>query len=257
MNAQCGCACMARCCSRACGCDDKPRVSASVLGVRGSITHVAAGPGSDTAASLAVAASVESYALDGTTHGSMMFALGGGSAGLEGALAGTIDVGYRIDVTPKHGPFGRIGFDGRLQGNDLLFFSLLELPRLTLGWQYLDGKTVLEGGARGGAIITGRYKPGEEGRRSLSRSLEWGGFVAAQHDFLRLDLSAMRIEARGTLNETPVLVARAQVCGLASRVGVCLDATMLKGDADMGPAAGGIREATSTFVGLTFGVAAW
>lgn len=253
----CGCACAQRCCSRACGCDDKPKVSLSVVGLRGSLTRVAAGPASDTAIGAAFAGTVDTYALDGTTHGSMYFALGGGEAGFEGALAGTIDLGYRIDVARTHGPFGRIGFDGRIQGNDLLFFSLLELPRITLGWQYLEGKTVFEAGLRGGPIITGRYKPGDEGRRSLSRSLEWGGFVAMQYDFLRLDVSAMRIEARQTLNGEPVDIGRAQLCGVGGKLGVCVDGMLFRGDADMGAAAGGVRSATSSYLGLTIGVAGW
>lgn len=187
----------------------------------------------------------------------MQFALGGGEAGFDGALAGTIDVGHRIDVAKTHGPFGRIGFDGRIQGNDLLFFSHLEIPRLTIGYQYLDGKTVLEAGLRGGPIITGRYKPGAEGRRSLSRALEWGGFLAAQYDLVRFDVSFMRAEARQTLNETPVNVGQAKLCLIGSKFGGCFDGMFFRGDADMGPAAGGIRTTTSMFLGVTIGVVDW
>ena len=112
--------------------------------------------------------------------------LGGGQGGFEGALAGTLDLGYRVPVAEDHGPFGRIGIDGRLQGNDLLYFSMLELPRLTLGWQYLKGKTVLEAGARGGAILAGLYDPGR-GRAPQAERLRVG----------RLRLGAGRLPARG------------------------------------------------------------
>jgi len=227
------------------------------MGLRGSLTSVSAGATSGTAVGAAFAGTIDTYALDGTTHGSLQFALGGGEAGFEGALGGTIDVGYRIDVAPTHGPFGRIGFDGRLQGNDLLYLSMLELPRVTLGWQYLEGRTVMEIGLRGGPIITGRYKMADEGRRSLSRSLEWGGFVAAQVDFVRLDVSAMRIEARQTLNGEPVDLGRAALCGVGGKFGVCLEGMLLRGDADMGAAAGGVRSTTSSFVGLTIGAVGW
>jgi hypothetical protein len=231
-------------------------VSLSVTGLRVAATHVSTGTVNDTAIGVGLAGAAETYALDGTTHGSGYFMLGGGQAGFEGALAGTIDIGYRLPVTEEHGPFGRIGFDGRLQGNDLLYFSLLELPRVTLGWQYLKDKTVIEGGARGGAILAGLYDPAEDGRRKLN-GFEWGGFVAGQIDFLRVDVSAMRIEARKTLNGTPVDVGRAQLCGVAGKAGICLDGMFFRGDADMRAKEGGIHSTTSQYLGLTIGIAGW
>jgi hypothetical protein len=227
-----------------------------VSGVRASLTSVSTGTIKDSAVGVALAGAVDTYALDGTTHGAMYFVLGGGEAGFEGALAGTIDVGYRLPVAEDHGPFGRIGFDGRLQGNDLLYFSILELPRVTLGYQYLKAKNVVEIGGRGGAVLAGLYDPGEDGRRKLN-GFEWGAFVSAQVDFLRLDVSAMRIEARKTLNGTPVDVGRASFCGVGGKVGVCVDGMLFHGDADMRANDGGIHSTTSTYLGLTVGVAGW
>ena len=223
-----------------------------MTGIRFAVTHVNAGPVNDTTIGVGFAGAAETYALDGTTHGSGYFMLGGGQGGFEGALASSVDVGYRVPVSEAHGPFGRIGIDGRLQGNDLLYFSMLELPRLSLGWQYLKGKTVLEGGARGGAILTGLYDPGEAGRRKLS-GFEWGGFVSGQIDFLRADLSFMRIETPKTLNGTPVDVARGQICGVGGKLGVCLDGMFFRGDAEMRAEASAIRSTTSQYVGLTIG----
>jgi hypothetical protein len=231
-------------------------VSLSVTGVRFAVTHVKAGPVNDTTLGVGFAGAAETYALDGTAHASSSFMLGGGQGGFEGALAGTIDIGYRVPVAEDHGPFGRIGFDGRLQGNDLLYFSLLELPRLTLGWQYLRGKTVLEAGARGGAILAGLYDPAEAGRRKLS-GFEWGGFVSAQLDFVRADASFMRIETPHTLNGTPVDVGRAQLCAVGGKFGACLDGALFRGDAEMRAEASAIRTTSSEYVGLTVGVAGW
>lgn len=205
---------------------------------------------------VAFAGQVDTYALDGASHGSMQFVLGGGQAGFEGMLAGVIDFGYRIDVTEKQGPFGRAAFDGRLQGNDRLYYSALELPRLTAGWQFLSGKTVLEIGARGGPILTGRFNPGDTGKRSISGSLEYGAFVSAQVDFLRFDATAMRIDARKTGNGSPVDIGRANLCAVAGKVGVCADFMVLRGDVNMG-AALGTREALATYGGVTLGVASW
>src|SRR5690606_18269391 len=112
-----GCTCKARCCWHARGSCREPDVSLSVAGVRPSLTRVSADGGSSSDVGVGFAGAVDSYALDGTTHGAMQFVLGGGQAGFEGLLAGVIDLGYRIDVTEKQGPFGRAGFDGRIQGN--------------------------------------------------------------------------------------------------------------------------------------------
>lgn len=227
-----------------------------MTGVRAAMTRVNAGPVKESTLGVGFAGSADTYALDGTTHGSGYFMLGGGEGGFEGALAGTIDIGYWHVIDDVHGPFGRIGFDGRLQGNDLLYFSILELPRLTLGYQYLKNKTVIEGGARGGAVLVGLYDPGEAGRRALN-GFEWGGFVAMQVDFLRIDASAMRIEARNTLNGTPVDVGRGQICVVGGKVGGCLDAMLFRGDAEMRAENSAIRHATAQYLGLTLGVAGW
>ena len=215
----------------------------SVTGARVAVTRVDTGTVKDSTLGIGFAGSADAYALDGTTHGSSYFMLGGGEGGFEGALAGTIDIGYWHAFDDVHGPFVRIGFDGRLQGNDLLYFSMLELPRLTLGYQYLKNKTVIEGGARGGAVLAGLYDPGEAGRRALN-GFEWGGFVAAQFDFVRVDASAMRIEAKNTLNGTPVDVGRAQLCIVGGKVGGCLDAMLFRGDAEMRAENSAIRAGT-------------
>jgi hypothetical protein len=244
------------CCTSSCNCRT-PSVSLSVTGVRASMTRIATPGATSSSLGLAVAGGVESYALDGTTHGALQFALGGGEAGFEGMLAGQVDLGYRIDVTDNQGPFGRAGFDGRMQGNDKLYFSSLELPRLTLGWQYLSGRMVVEAGARGGPILAGRYNPGDEGYRRLSGSLEYGGFASVQLDFVRVDLTAMRIDARNTGNGRPVDVGRGSLCALAGKVGICADIMVLRGEADMGPNAGGIQTAMSSYAGITLGVASF
>jgi hypothetical protein len=253
------CSCDARCCRSHRGCHD-PSVSLSVAGVRPSITHVSAGGTSANDLGVAVAGRVDSYALDGTTHAAGQFVLGGGQAGFEGLLAGVIDIGYRLDVTEKQGPFTRAGFDGRIQGNDDIYFSALELPRMTLGWQYLSGKTVLEIGGRGGPMLSGRFNPAG-GYRSTSGSWEYGGFAAAQVEFLRLEATALRIDARKTGDHSPVDVGRGLLCGVAGRLGVCGDFMLLRGTADMGatvtPGVVNNQHAVASYMGVTVGFASW
>ncbi len=242
--------------SSSCSCR-KPSLSLSVTGLRGSFTRVSsATAGTSDALGLGFAGGVDTYALDGTTHGSLHWVLGGGQAGFEGKLAGEIDFGYRIDVTEQTGPFGRAGFDGRMQGNDQLYFSALELPRLQLGWQYLGGKTLVEAGARGGAVLVGRYNPHDEGRRALS-GFEYGAFATAQIDWLRMEGTVYGIDSRKTLNGRAVDVGRASICAVAGKVGICGDWMFLRGDADLGPNAGGVQTAMSTYAGVSIGVASW
>jgi hypothetical protein len=143
-----------------------------------------------------------------------------------------------------------------MQGNDKLYFSTLELPKLALGWQYLDNKTLVEAGARGGAVLAGRYNPGDEGVRRLS-GIEYGAFATMQFDFLRVEGTAYRIDTRSTGNGRPVDVGRASICAVAGKVGICGDTMFLRGEADLGPNAGGIQTAMSTYAGVSLGVASW
>jgi hypothetical protein len=244
--------------SNDCGCDSHPSVRLSVTGLRFSATRIATSAGQSTNNyGLGFAGGVDTYALDGGARGSMSWILGGGDAGFEGMLAGTVDVGYRLDVTERTGPFGRAGFDGRMQGNDRLYFSTLELPRLTLGWQYLDGKTAIEAGIRGGPILAGRYNPGDEGYRRLSGSFEYGAFASATVSILKMEATVMRIDAKDTGTRRPVDVARGSFCAIAGKVGICGDVMAIRGDADMGPNGGGVQVAHAGYAGVSVGVASW
>jgi hypothetical protein len=237
----------------------EPSLDLSVVGIRPSLTRVSVAGQASSDVGLGFAGKMDSYALNGTTHSSMQFALGGGQAGFEGMLAGVIDFGYRLDVSEKQGPFGRIGFDGRIQGNDAFYFSALELPRMTLGWQFLSGRTVLEIGARGGPILTGRFNPGD-GVRSTTGAWEYGGFASAQVEFLRFEGTAIRIDARKTGNHAPVDVGRGALCavtaGSARGLGICADFMVIRGDANV-RSAGGFTEALATYAGVTVGGASW
>lgn len=253
------CQCRTTCCYRgdSCACHN-PSLRLSVVGIRPTLTRISsAGTGLGTTNDFGVgfAGSIDSYALDGASHGQMQFMLGGGQAGFEGMLAGVIELGYRLDVSEKQGPFARAAFDGRMQGNDRLYFSALELPRLTLGWQFLSGRTVLELGARGGPILTGRFNPGDSGVRNISGSIEYGAFASAQVEFLKFEATAMRIDARKTGNFTPVDLGRGSVCAIAGKVGICGDFTIFRGDARF--PIYGHQEALATYAGVTVGVASW
>jgi hypothetical protein len=249
------CSCDSGCCDRLHRRCKKPSLSLSVFGVRPALTNVSAGGTTTHDAGVGFAGKVDSYALDGATHGGMEFALGGGQAGFDGTLAGVVDIGYRLDVTKEQGPFARAAFDGRLQGNDAFYYSALELPRMSLGWQFLSGHTVVELGGRSGPILTGRFNPGG-GVRSTTGSWEYGAFLAGQVEFIRLEATAMRIDARHTGTHTPVDVGRGALCAIAGPIGICGDFSVMRGDALMSPTLG-YQEALATYTGVTVGAASW
>jgi hypothetical protein len=170
-----------------------------------------------------------------TLHAITHFGLGGGTGGVEGSLGGFIFAGLRAPVGDHHGPFARIGIGGELLGNRKLYFSRLELPMAEAGWQYLNDRTVLELGARGGAILAGRYNTGHAANRELNASFEWGGYAAAHSSFGRLDVSLSRIEARDATPNTPVHVLRGVACVfVADTVGICADGSYFSGDVLIG-----------------------
>lgn len=251
------CTCDTKCCGGWRHRCTEPSVSLSVIGVRPAFTNLSTDTRSSREIGVGFAGAVDSYALSGKSHGSMQWMLGGGQAGFEGQLAGVVEFGHRIDVTEHQGPFGRIGFDGRLQGNDAFYYSALELPRLTAGWQFATKRTVLELGARGGPILTGRFNPGD-GVRSTTGSWEFGGIAAAQVEFLRIEATAFRMDGRNTGDHTPVDVGRGTFCAVMGRLGICGDFMALSGTANMGtPAAVNMQDALVTYMGVTLGASRW
>lgn len=228
-----------------------------VMGVRPSLTHLAeSGAPAKTDAGVAFAGAVDSYAANGAAHVGFDWVLGGGQAGFDYRIGGIFDVGHRFRVTKNQGPFVRAGFDGQLQGNRDFYFSALELPRGMVGYQYAVGTSLLEAGVRGGPILGGRFNPGEDGYRSLSGSLEMGGFLSARGEHVKLDATGMVVDAWHTGDHRPVDVGRGDLCGLLGNWAICADVALMRGDAafDHG---GGTHEAVATYAGLTFGTASW
>ena len=178
---------------------EKPWEKSSVMGIRGAVTHTSGAETDGTYGGLMAQVASDQYKTEGllAVHGAMNLALGGGTAGLEGSLGGSVTGGVRLPVGEHHGPVARIGLGAELTGNNRFYFSRIRLPVAEVSYQYLRDRTVLELGMRGGAIITGRDNTGHRTRRELGDgSLEWGPYLAAHSRFGRVDLSFTRIEAR-------------------------------------------------------------
>jgi hypothetical protein len=158
--------------------------------------------------------------------------IGGGSSTrgsqFQGTLAMALLGGYRFPVGRYHGPFVRGGIDLRFSGNDMIYHSLLELPRADVGWQFLKGrKTQAEIAATAGLGMTGRHDLGN-GERKLDVSFANG----ATASFL---IGPVRFLG-GWTHVTPQGVGGgvdwvdAAMCGTAKSLVLCARAAWLWGD---------------------------
>ncbi len=178
-------------------------------------------------------------------------AIGGGGAGFEGTLLGSLAGGFRIPVGDRQGPVFRAGALGYLRGNDAFYASLLELPEVDIGYQYLRGATVLELGITSGAVLVGRERVGEAETRLLGAGLELGGYAAVHVPWVRLGVKAMRLPTKDGI-DAPVRVAEGTLCVLATPFAICTDARVAVTDAITLPGAAP-SEVRSLYGGLAFG----
>jgi len=182
-----------------------------------------------------------------STHGAHFFAIGGGSAGFDGGLGALLTFGPRIPVAPNHGPFIRVGGRGYLQGNGALYSSLLELPRGELGWQYIRGWTVLEAGASYGAVLTGRFRPGDADAAFLGSGFAAGGYAALQLSALRAGVVSERVPRKdfGHLDLTDAFL-----CVIGSPLALCGDVSWSRGDVTRD---GAVQSIAAWYGGVTLG----
>jgi hypothetical protein len=234
-----------------------------IAGVRGSLTLLNGSDRDRTEIGATFTVAGEHYYTEGlwTHRGNLQLALGGGTAGLEGALGGGGAFGVRLPVAEHHGPIARIGTKGELIGNSHWYFSQIALPEGEVGYQYSEGRTLFEVGGRAAAIVTGRYNTGNVTRRELGGgTAAFTGYLAAHLPFGRLDVSYEHIGAGDNFPGGPVHVLRGWLCGyLVQHVAVCADGMFIDGQAshpDFGPAPGLAPIPTrvdSFFGGITIG----
>jgi hypothetical protein len=187
-----------------------------------------------------------------SAHGSHRLGIGGGGAGFEGALQGGLAGGFRIPFGERHGPVFRAGAFGYLRGNDAFYASLLELPQVQIGYQYLRGATVFELGATSGAVLTGRFRAGEAETRVLGAGLEVGAYAAVHIPWFRIGISGMRLPGNDRLS-SPVHTAEGTACVIAAPFAICGDARLSITDAIV-VASAPATEVRSLYGGLAFGL---
>ena len=187
-------------------------------------------------------------------HGTHRLALGGGSAGLEGTLLGGLTGGFKIPVAERHGPVFRAGAFGYMRGNDAFYASLLELPRIEVGYQLLAPTVVVEIGISSGAVLTGRSRIGDTYARHLGSGLEVGAYASARVPWFRVALSALRLPSGDEIG-TPARALEGTLCALAAPMAICADSRIAVAD-QLAYGANVVSEATSSYTGLTVGLTA-
>jgi hypothetical protein len=223
-----------------------------VFGLRGSAVDTYGAPASQ-GSGLMVSGEGQEFVRRGmfSSKDSHRFAIGGGGAGFEGTLQGGLAGGFRIPFGESHGPVFRAGVFGYLRGNDAFYASLLDLPQVQVGYQYLRRATVIELGVTSGAVLTGRFRAGEAETRRLGAGLEVGAYAALHVPYFRLAFNAMRLPASDALS-SPVRTAEGTLCAIATPVAICFDGRAQEADAFVWPGIAA-SEVRSLYAGLTFG----
>ncbi len=223
-----------------------------VFGIRGSAATVR-GVDATEGSGLMVSSEGEEFVRRGVfvAHDMHRLAIGGGGAGFEGTLQGAIAGGFRLPVGVRHGPVIRAGVLGYVRGNDAFYASLIDLPQVQLGYQYLHGRTLIELGGTTGAVLAGRLRAGEAETRRLGAGLEVGAYTALQIPWFRLGMSAMRLPTNDALS-APVRTAEGTLCAIATPFVICVDARASVTEAVTATSAAPV-EVRSLYAGLAFG----
>jgi hypothetical protein len=223
----------------------------TILGVRITLTQVDHGSGVEHG--FLTAYSTELYTtLDHVTgHFALAGAIGGGSAGNEGGIGGTLDFGMRANVTPTSGPFVRIALDGSILGNDALYLSMFEPAQGRVGYQLLDGDTLLEGGVIAGYLPVGRFDAAA-GTRDLSDTAEVGLYGAVHLRPFRADARFAHLPADASAPRTAVNLLRVALCSYPRPLALCADLLYVHADALFGMH--GARTTSAVYSGFTLGL---
>lgn len=178
--------------------------------------------------------------------------IGGGRAGFEGGLGIDFAGGLRTSFTDGSAGFLRLGARGWLMGNHYLYSSLLEVPQIQLGWQWLQRGQVVELAGRTGPVLVGRFNSGDDAFRKLGDAFEVGGHAAVHLEPAHLELGYTRVYA--TSPGGAVDMIQGSVCGQALLLAICVDGRYFRGDERLGGVPSAFGPAEAFYGGLTIGI---
>lgn len=176
--------------------------------------------------------------------------IGGGALGFEGGIGGDLATGVRAPFGRYHGPVLRLGLRGHLLGNDKLYTSMLEIPQVQIGYQFLRNDEAFEIAGRAGAVLIGRFNTGDDAERKLGKSMEVGGHMGLHFDPVHLEIEHAHVLLQRDLGD--VDLASAQLCSDAWVLQLCVDARVGRGDAVV-PGIGALPGPVTSYYG-GFGV---
>lgn len=223
----------------------------TATGVHGGLTEVRGGDrdAQNGAFGLAMTHVGFGYERPATIRAVNTLSLAGGAHGIEGGFGNAVAGGVRAPFGRHHGLVVRGGGEGSFFGNKYLWNSLLELPQLQLGYQWLVPASVADLAMKGGYVLLGRHNTGDGAVRDLGGALEWGGIGNVHMGPVDLRASYARIYPRH--GGSPVDLLEGVFCGNAEGIVLCTDVRYEQGDVRV-PGAG-LRDAKVSYVGMTVG----
>ena len=230
---------------------DAPATDISVGGVSASITQAHGGDRDAQAVAYGLASSHIGFGYESpfTVRALNTGWFGAGTHGIQGGISNAFSGGPRLNLGKDQGVFLRFGIEGAFFGNQYLWDSLLELPQLQLGWQWLVPHQVIDFAAKGGYILWGRHNTGDSAMRELDASLEAGGQAALHLGPADLHAGYTHAFIRG--GGRPIDMFDGNFCSIVKRLAICTSVRYEFGD-EVVPS-GELRFARVSFVGLTVG----
>jgi len=225
------------------------------LGLTATTTAAVGGDATESLGSLSVSSRRAGYAYDRGLDVRVVNAIDLGAGDHHGTVAfhGGIAIeaagGYRFRATETQGPFVRAGIEALVGGDSLLYQSLLELPQVQLGYQYLAGVSLLEIAARSGFAILGRSNTGEHASRTLDQGIDVGAMATAKVGPMLAAGEWSHFVARG--DGAPVDWLAVSLCGIARPVAVCTEVRAVVEDVTLPSSVATSSRVTE--VGLTVG----
>jgi hypothetical protein len=186
--------------------------------------------------------------IGGTVHDGVFAFHGGTHLELSG--------GYRFHLSDTSGPFMRAGLDALIGGDPLVYQSLLELPQVHVGYQYLAGSNLFEVAGRSGFSILGRSNTGYPlVSRHLDEVPDVGAMLTARVAPILLVAEWAHFLARDNgwrPDAPPVDWVTVSLCGIVKRLAVCTEARVVEEDVYVSRE---LLASHATQVGLTLGPA--